>query len=120
MLKAAPSFFKIHQPWRAFPCLNLLEKEKGDIKEGALLTMILDIFYIEVIKMPTLWSDTFSLMLLGMGTVFVFLLLLIVSLYIMSSVIERINPTPDTDTSKRDKDIAVVAAAAYQLHNNRS
>ncbi len=71
--------------------------------------------------MPTVWSDTFLLMGLGMGTVFVFLVLLIAAVTIMSKVIQQLSPEVvevDTTTENTDVDIAVVAAAAYQLHHN--
>ncbi|MFT6221523.1 MAG: Na+-transporting methylmalonyl-CoA/oxaloacetate decarboxylase gamma subunit, partial [Candidatus Endobugula sp.] len=42
--------------------------------------------------MPTIWSDTFLLMALGMGTVFLFLVILIASVITMSAVIKRLQP----------------------------
>lgn len=65
--------------------------------------------------MTTLWSDTLLLTALGMGTVFVFLLLLIAALTIMSSVVKRFETTTD-DTQVR-LDIAAAALAAYRQHN---
>jgi oxaloacetate decarboxylase gamma subunit len=68
--------------------------------------------------MSTIWSDTLLLMLLGMGTVFTFLLLLIISVTIMSSVIKRFSAAEDEPSADIDvAAIAVVAATAYHLHH---
>jgi Na+-transporting methylmalonyl-CoA/oxaloacetate decarboxylase gamma subunit len=69
--------------------------------------------------MPAIWLDTFLLMFIGMGAVFVFLLTLIFSLYVMATLMEFINPVVSVDENERDKDIAVVSAAVHQLHNNQ-
>lgn len=65
--------------------------------------------------MPTIWSDTFLLMALGMGTVFTFLVILIASVTAMSAVIKRFQPPAEDNDSEAD--IAAVAAIAYQLHH---
>jgi len=65
--------------------------------------------------MSTIWSDTFLLMALGMGTVFIFLVILIASVTAMSAVIKRLQP-PEEDAHS-EANIAAVAAIAYQLHH---
>lgn len=74
--------------------------------------------------MSDLWASGFSLMVLGMGTVFVFLTLLVISTSLMSSIVGRFFPeksapdaTPNT-VSYRDAELAAVAAAA--VHASRS
>jgi sodium pump decarboxylase gamma subunit len=67
--------------------------------------------------MPTIWSDTFLLMALGMGTVFTFLVILIASVTAMSAVIKRLHPPAEDNDSNSEVDIAAVAAIAYQLHH---
>jgi sodium pump decarboxylase gamma subunit len=66
--------------------------------------------------MPTIWSDTFLLMALGMGTVFLFLVILIASVITMSAVIKRLQPVVEEGSSEAD--IAAVAAIAFQLHQH--
>lgn len=65
--------------------------------------------------MTTLWSDTLLLTALGMGTVFVFLLLLIAALTIMSSVVNKLEN--NSEDAQERLDIAAVALAAYRQHN---
>jgi len=70
--------------------------------------------------MSTLWSDSIELMLLGMGSVFIFLALLVIGVTIMSALINRLSP-PTFHTIKHkpapmphiESEIAVVAAAAW-------
>ena len=66
--------------------------------------------------MSTLWSDTFLLLMMGMGTVFVFLVLLILALNVMSSVIQKVVPVEQGDATQQD--IAAVAAIAYAKYKN--
>lgn len=71
--------------------------------------------------MSTIWSDTIQLMLMGMGTVFVFLVVLIVSLNIMSSVIAKVVPVEaeqDNNTAAGQEEIAAVAAIAFAKYKN--
>jgi oxaloacetate decarboxylase (Na+ extruding) subunit gamma len=75
----------------------------------------------------TLWQQGVELMLFGMGTVFVFLALLIVMTAIMSSLIQRfVKPEPTlavqstgtpTSSTNDDQLIAVISAA---IHKYRS
>ena len=65
--------------------------------------------------MSTIWSDTISLTLLGMTTVFVFLLLLVICLKIMSTIIASLGNSEE-DTLTNDKELAAVAAIAFKRH----
>jgi oxaloacetate decarboxylase gamma subunit len=70
--------------------------------------------------MSELWSNSIELMLLGMGSVFTFLMLLVVGVTIMSALINRFSPA-STNPSKHNKtkstsldaEVAAVAAAAW-------
>lgn len=66
--------------------------------------------------MSEMWLDTLLLMVLGMGTVFIFLLLLIVSVLAMTAIIQRISPVA-TETTDHTIAIAAVAAAAHHHHS---
>ncbi|MGH1485664.1 MAG: OadG family protein [Cellvibrionaceae bacterium] len=72
--------------------------------------------------MTTSWSNSIELMLLGMGTVFVFLTLLVISVTIMSAVLRRIAdeepaPAASHNIGSPDTEIAAVAAIAYSAAN---
>jgi len=58
-------------------------------------------------------------MLLGMGTVFVFLILLVIATTAMSAVINKISPPAvptNTISTDIDAEIAAAAAAAFARH----
>lgn len=62
---------------------------------------------------PTLLEQGLTLMLVGMGTVFVFLTLLVAGMSLMAVVVKRFLPAPiDSDAS--DEEIAVITAAIAQ------
>ncbi|MEO0443626.1 MAG: OadG family protein [Pseudomonadota bacterium] len=66
--------------------------------------------------MSSTWEPSVELMLMGMGTVFVFLTLLVLGMIIMSNIAQRIGTKEQQANSARhsnNTDIAVVAAAAY-------
>lgn len=70
--------------------------------------------------MSALWSDSIELMILGMGSVFIFLALLVIGVTIMSALINRLSPqsfhtikNKPTPTSHIESEIAAVAAAAW-------
>lgn len=73
--------------------------------------------------MSELWADSLSLMLLGMGTVFVFLTLLVIAVQVMSVVVSRLPDTASTPVitaspplnRHRDQELAAVAAVAKHL-----
>ena len=62
---------------------------------------------------PTLLDQGFTLMLVGMGTVFVFLTILVVGMSLMASIVKRLTPTT-ADAGASDEEIAVIAAAITQ------
>ena len=72
--------------------------------------------------MTNLWAGSIELMLLGMGTVFVFLILLTFGVTIMSTIINRfappeiISPKPAPATTAAT-DVAAVAAAVWATAN---
>ena len=65
--------------------------------------------------MSTMWSDTLLLMLMGMGTVFFFLVALIVSLKVLSIAVDKFAPAEQlVDVAVvPEQEIAAIAAAAY-------
>ena len=81
--------------------------------------------------MSPLWESGLELTLLGMGTVFVFLVLLIIATMSMSKIllaIENLSP-PQTSTptpvkpvanNAEEQQLVAVAAAAYQLHQQHN
>ena len=68
--------------------------------------------------MAELWQSSIELMLLGMGTVFVFLILLVIATTGMSAVIAKLSPpaAPVANNSDIDAEIAAAAAAAFARH----
>lgn len=67
--------------------------------------------------MNDFWANSVELMLLGMGTVFVFLSLLVIGVIVMSTIINKFSkpeiiPPPHTPTTP-DAEIAAVAASAW-------
>jgi len=57
-----------------------------------------------------------TLMLVGMGTVFVFLTLLVIMMTVMAQVIARLTPAVEEDVS--DEEVAAITAAIAR-HRNR-
>jgi oxaloacetate decarboxylase gamma subunit len=58
-------------------------------------------------------NEGLTLMLAGMGTVFVFLTALVVAMTILSSVVTRLQPARETATDEGDV-VAAIAAAITQ------
>ena len=52
-----------------------------------------------------------TLMLVGMGTVFVFLTLLVVATTLMSALTARLSPAPVAESPVSDEEVAVISAA---------
>ena len=65
---------------------------------------------------PTLVEQGLTLMLVGMGTVIVFLTILVVGMSLMGMFVGRyLSPAPSTDIS--DEEIAAITAAIAQHRN---
>ena len=61
---------------------------------------------------PTLLDQGLMLMLVGMGTVFVFLTLLVAGMSLMAMIIKRLLPTPVAADPSDDEVAAITAAIA--------
>jgi len=66
----------------------------------------------------TLIDQGVTLMLVGMGTVFVFLSLLVMSMTLMAGIIKRLMPAALEGVS--DEEVAAIAAAIAQHRNKYS
>ena len=66
----------------------------------------------------TLIDQGVTLMLVGMGTVFVFLSLLVMSMTLMAGIINRLTPAALEGVS--DEEVAAIAAAIAQHRNKYS
>ncbi len=64
----------------------------------------------------TLMNQGVTLMLVGMGTVFVFLTLLVIMMTVMAQVVKRLTPAVEEDVS--DEEVAAITAAIAR-HRNR-
>lgn len=64
-----------------------------------------------------LLNEGLTLMLAGMGTVFVFLTALVIMMTLMSALIMRFFPMPDA-TAPSDDEIAAIAAAVVRHRQN--
>jgi len=62
---------------------------------------------------PTLLDQGLTLMLVGMGTVFVFLTLLVAGMSLMAWLVNRLMPTV-ADEGASDEEIAAITAAITQ------
>ncbi|WP_299771674.1 OadG family protein [uncultured Pseudoteredinibacter sp.] len=77
----------------------------------------------------SLMQQGFDLMLFGMGTVFVFLTLLVVSVTVMSSVIQKFfpeaepearpGPSPAAPAQVNDPKLIAILQAAIEQHRNK-
>ena len=66
----------------------------------------------------TLLNEGVMLMLVGMGTVFVFLTLLVIMMSVMAQLIQRLTPTPEDGVS--EEEVAAIAAAIAQHRTKNS
>ena len=66
---------------------------------------------------PSLLNEGLTLMLAGMGTVFVFLTTLVIAMSTMSAVARRLQP-PAAATGPSDEEVAAIAAA-INMHRRR-
>lgn len=66
----------------------------------------------------TILDQGITLMLVGMGTVFVFLSLLVVAMTAMAGIIKRLTPVAEQGVS--DEEVAAITAAITQHRNKNS
>jgi len=59
---------------------------------------------------PTLLDQGLMLMLVGMGTVFVFLTILVAGMSLMAWIVNRLTPAP-ADAGVSDEEVAAITAA---------
>ncbi|MDJ0709271.1 MAG: OadG family protein [Woeseiaceae bacterium] len=66
----------------------------------------------------TLFDQGVTLMLVGMGTVFVFLTALVIAMTLLAAIVRRLTPVaPDTVS---DEEVAAITAAIAQHRNKHS
>lgn len=68
---------------------------------------------------PTLLDQGLMLMLVGMGTVFVFLTLLVASMSVLALVVRRLTPAP-VDAAVTNEEVAAITAAIAQHRKSHS
>ncbi len=69
--------------------------------------------------MDSLMTAGIELMLVGMGTVFVFLTLLVVATTLMSRIVLRISPPPPAVAAELSAEELAVITAAVHAHRNK-
>ena len=67
---------------------------------------------------PSLFDQGVTLMLAGMGTVFVFLTLLVIAMTVMAAIVARLTPGPGATVS--DEEVAAISAAIARHRNKHS
>lgn len=65
----------------------------------------------------SLFDQGFTLMLVGMGTVFVFLTILVAGMSLMAAIVKRLAPVT-AESAATDEEIAAITAAIVR-HRNR-
>ena len=68
---------------------------------------------------PTLIDQGLMLMLVGMGTVVIFLTILVAAMSLMAAIVARFLPIEDADEVS-DENVAVITAALVQHRNQHS
>jgi len=66
----------------------------------------------------SLFDQGVTLMLVGMGTVFVFLTLLVITMSLMAAIVARLTPIPEATVS--DEEVAAITAAITRHRNKHS
>ena len=66
---------------------------------------------------PSLLDQGLMLMLVGMGTVFVFLSVLVAGMSLMALAVHRLTPAP-ADAGASDEEVAAITAAIAQHRRN--
>jgi len=66
----------------------------------------------------TLIEQGFTLMLVGMGTVFMFLSALVLAMTVMAQVVKRLVPRPEAGIT--DEEVAAITAAIAQHRKHQS
>jgi len=66
----------------------------------------------------TILDQGITLMLVGMGTVFVFLSLLVMAMTMMAGIVKRLTPVAENGIS--DEEVAAITAAITQHRNKNS
>jgi oxaloacetate decarboxylase (Na+ extruding) subunit gamma len=67
----------------------------------------------------TLLYQGLTLMFVGMGTVFVFLTLLVVSMSLMAAIVRRLTPTVEAGVSEEEVAAITAAIAMHRAKNSR-
>jgi len=65
---------------------------------------------------PTLLDQGLMLMLVGMGTVFVFLTILVAGMSLLAWIVDRLTPPP-ADDGVSDEEVAAITAAITRHRN---
>lgn len=76
-------------------------------------------FVFWIAMQPTLLDQGLQLMLVGMGTVFVFLTILVAGMSMMAYAVQRLMPIP-ADTDASDEEVAAITAAIAKHRKSHS
>jgi len=68
---------------------------------------------------PTLLDQGLTLMLVGMGTVFVFLTILVAAMSIMAAIVKQLTPVAEI-AGATDEEVAAITAAISQHRKSRA
>ena len=68
---------------------------------------------------PTLLDQGLTLMLVGMGTVFVFLTILVAAMTLMAAIVKQMTPVAET-AGATDEEVAAITAAISQHRKSQT
>ena len=68
---------------------------------------------------PTLLDQGLTLMLVGMGTVFVFLTTLVAAMTVMAAIVKQLTPVAET-AGATDEEVAAITAAISQHRKSQN